>query len=232
LLRTLALAVGEIFAPTMYLKYARGDFEELAAYLNRAIKFLGFVMALIIGLVCGFSKPLLELWLGPSFGNLSPLLCLMAIHLCLNLSMYPLYAVPLAANRVKVPGLVTLGVGVLNLALALFLARVLGWGLYGIAAAGAISLTIRHQLFTPLYCAAILRRPCTAFYRRVAPILGATLATMGLCRLILWGWGISNWAELATAAMAVCLLFAAAAFWLLTAEERAALKESIARWRN
>jgi membrane protein EpsK len=232
LLRTLGMTVGEIFAPTMYQIYARGDFVGLAAYLNRAIKFLGMVMALAIGLLCGFSKPLLQLWLGPAFGSLAPLLCLMAIHLCINLSMYPLYAVPLAANRVKVPGVVTLAVGVLNLTLALVLARGFGWGLYGIAAAGAISLTLRHLVFTPLYGAAVLHQPCKTFYRRVVPTIGATLATIGLCRLVLWGWTISSWVDLGVAAMTVSMLFAATTCLLLTSEERMALKDTIVQWRK
>jgi membrane protein EpsK len=232
LLRTLAIAAGEIFAPTMFYIYAQGDFKGLAVYLNRAIKFLGLVMALAIGLICGFSKPLLQLWLGPTFVSMAPLLCLMAFHLCINLSMYPLYAVPLAANRVKIPGLVTLAVGAINLALALLLAGAFGWGLYGLAAAGAISLTLRHLVFTPLYGALILRQPCKTFYRRVVPIILATLATIGLCRLILWGWSIASWVDLGMAAMAVALLFAAMTCCLLTQEERLALKAMIVRWRK
>lgn len=232
LLRLLSTAVGEIFAPTMFQMYARGDIDALVAYLNRAIKFVGLVMALCIGLICGFSEPLLRLWLGPAFGGLAPLLFLMAIHLCINLSMYPLYNVPLAANRVRVQGLATVAIGVGNLLLALLLAGVFGWGLYGLAAAGAIMLTVRHLLFTPLYGAWVLGRPYGTFYRRVVPIVVATLATAGLCRLILWNWPILNWMDLGTAAMAVSALFGAATFLLLTPEERLALKEIIARWRK
>ncbi len=232
LLRALCIAVGEIFAPTMYQMYARGDLRDLASYLNRAIKFLGLVMALVVGLICGFAEPLLRLWLGQSFGSMALLLCLMTIHLCLNLSMYPLYAVPLAANRVKVPGLVTLAVGVLNLVLALLLAGVFGWGLYGIAAAGAISLSFRHLVFTPLYGAHVLHQPYTVFYRRVVPTLAATLATIGLCRLILLALPVSGWVDLAIAAMLVSGLFAAATYCLLSSEERVALKEIVVRRRK
>jgi len=232
LLRLLSTAVGEIFAPTMFQMYARGDIDALVVYLNRAIKFVGLVMALCIGLICGFSEPLLRLWLGPSFGSLAPLLSLMAIHLCVNLSMYPLYAVPLAANRVRVPGLVTLAIGVGNLLLALLLARVFGWGLYGLAAAGAITLTVRHLLFTPLYGARVLQRPYTTFYRRAVPIVLATLATAGLCRLILWGWTISNWVDLGAAALGVSLLFAATVYLLLTPKERLLLRDAITRSRK
>jgi membrane protein EpsK len=232
LLSTLGMTVGEIFAPTMYQKYARGNLEELAAYLDRAIKFLGTVLALVVGLVCGFAKPLLELWLGPAFGGLAVLLCVMAFHQSLNLAMYPLYAVPLAANRVKVPGMVTLAIGVLNLVLALLLAKVFGWGFYGLAVAGAISLTLRRFVFIPLYAAAVLHQPRRTYYRRAVPIIGATLMTIGLCQVVQWSWTISTWLSLGAAALLVSALFAAAAWLLLTPEERAALGEMVVRWRE
>jgi membrane protein EpsK len=232
LLRSLAFAVGGIFPPTMYQLYARGETEELVRYLNNAIKFLGLIMALVIGLVCGFSEPLLRLWLGPAFGDLAPLLFIMAIHLCLNLSTYPLYAVPLAANRMCAQGLVALGVGIGNLLLALFLAQGCGWGLYGLAVAGAIMLTIRYFLFAPLYAARILNRPYGTFYRAVPPIVLATLATIGLCKVILWYSAISNWIQLGMAGAAVSLLFSLLVFLLLSPEERLALKHTVASFRK
>jgi membrane protein EpsK len=224
LLRAGCIAVGGIFPATMFQLYARGETGELVRYLNNAIKFLGLVMALAIGLVCGFSEPLLRLWLGPAFGSLAPLLFLMAIHLCLSLSMYPLWAVPLAANRMRTQGLVALGVGLGNLLLGLVLAQ--RWGLYGLAIAGAVMLTIRYVLFAPVYAARVLNLPYRTFFRAVGPILLATLATTGMCRLILWRWTISNWLELGVAAFVVSLLFAASVYLLLTPEERLALRDA------
>ena len=232
LLRSLSIAVGGIFAPTMFHIYARGELEELVAYLNRGIKFVGLVMALPIGLVCGFSEPLLRLWLGPGFSSLAPLLFLMAIHLCINLTMYPLYAVPLAADRVRTPGLVTLAIGVANLALALFLCGVAGWGLYGLAAAGAITLTIRHLLFTPLYSAHILKQPYVTFYRQLPGAVLATGGIIGLCRLVLARWPITSLPALAAAGLAVCVLYAAVVYGLLSPEERASLKGATRQLQN
>ena len=232
LLRAGCIAVGGIFPPTMYRLYARGETDELVTFLNNAIKFLGLVMALAIGLVCGFSEPLLRLWLGPSFSNLAPLLFLMAIHLCLSLSMYPLWAVPLAANRMRLQGLVALGVGVGNLLLGLLLAQAFGWGLYGLAAAGAIMLTIRYVVFAPLYAARVLNVSYGTFFRALMPILLATLTTIAACRFILWRWGISSWFELGTAAFAVSLAFAASVFVLLTPTERLALRDAARRGRR
>jgi membrane protein EpsK len=232
LLRTVAFAVGGIFPPTMFNLYAQGKMDELVDYLHRAIKFLGLVMALCIGLICGFSELLLSLWLGPEFENLAALLFIMTVHLCLDLSMYPLYAVPLAANRVRVPGLITLGFGLGNVLLALILAQMCGWGLYGLAAAGAIVLTIKYFVFIPVYAARILGRPYPTFFRSVLPMVLATAVTIGLCRLMLWRLAISTWSELALAAMAVSLLFLSFVYSLLTPQERIALKDAALRFRT
>jgi membrane protein EpsK len=227
LIRSLSLAVGGVFAPTMFHIYARDDISGLIAYLRRSVKFLGLVMALPIGLTCGFAEPLLRLWLGPAFGGFALLLVVMAAHLCINLAMYPLYPLPLALNRVKTPGLVTLAVGVGNVGLALFLAGPMGWGLYGIAAAGAIALTVRHLLFTPLYSAHILNQPWTTFYKGVPVFVLATLLITGLSRATLWLWPISNWLELILAGVGMSLVFLIIAYLLLTPGERVELKESI-----
>jgi membrane protein EpsK len=227
LLTSLSLAVGNIFPPTMYQLYACGNIEALVAYLQRSIRFLGLVMALPIGLICGFSEPLLRLWLGPSFSGFAPLLGLLTVYMCLTVAMYPLYAVPMAANRVKGQGLVTLAIGVGNLALALFLASVLGWGLYGLAAAGAVAMTVRYVLFIPLYAAHILKQPFGTFLRGTPSIVLTTAAVIALARLVLLRWPLTNWIELALAGGAVSLVVAAAVYACLAPEERLGLRETL-----
>jgi O-antigen/teichoic acid export membrane protein len=232
LLTSLSLAVGGIFPPTTYQLYALGDMEALVAFLRRSIRFLGLVMAVPIGLICGFSEPLLRLWLGPSFSGFAPLLVLMTVYMCLTVAMYPLYAVPMAANRVKAQGLVTLAVGVVNLGLALFLAGPLGWGLYGVAAAIGIAMTVRYVLFIPLYAAYILKQPFGTFLRGTLPIVATTAAVIGLADTVSFRWPISNWLELALAGGVVSLVAAAAVYAFLRPEERAALKDIVVRWRK
>ena len=119
-----------------------------------------------------------------------------------------------------------------NLLLALLLAGVFGWGLYGLAAAGAITLTVRHLLFTPLYGARVLNRTYGTFFRAVVPIVLATLATIGMCRLILWRWVVSNWIDFGIAALGVALLYAAVVYLLLSPEERLTVRDATFRSRK
>ena len=82
LIRLLGTTVVAVFSPTVLYYFARNDLEGVMVFLRRAIKCLGLVLALPIALMCGFSEPLLRLYLGREFSGLSPLLFLMAAHLC------------------------------------------------------------------------------------------------------------------------------------------------------
>lgn len=228
LIRTLGSTIGGVFSPTVLYYYARHDLEGLMVYLARAVKCLGLMLALPISLMCGFAEPLLRLWLGPGFSVLHPLLLLMAAHLCINVPILPLLGLQLAANRVKVPAVVTVVMGLGNLVLALVLAGPMHWGLYGIAAAGAIMLTVKNVFFTPIYGAHILGRSCAVFFRELALIVGVTLVTVLLCRAVLWIGPIARWDELATASLGISALYALIAYRLiLTDEERKMARKMI-----
>ena len=221
LVRTLGSTVGAVFSPTVLFYYARQDFDGLMAYLTRAVKCLGLALGLPISLMCGFSEPLLRLWLGPRFSSLHPLLFLMSAHLCINVPILPLLGLQLATNRVKVPAVVTMVTGIANLGLALVLAGPVGWNLYGIAAAGAIMLTLKNVFFTPIYGAHVLGKPCGVFFRQLALIVAVTAVSILFCRGVLWLGPIEGWDQLAMVSLGISALYGLVVYRLiLTVEER------------
>jgi membrane protein EpsK len=227
LLRMLVGVVGTIFGPTMIAYYARNDLDGLCLYGRQAVKLVGLLMALPIALICGFSTPLLQTWVGPRFTDLAWLMSLMTLHLSFNLAVTPLFSVQAVANRMRTPAIVTVVLGFGNLGLAIFLAGPMGWGLYGVAAAGAIALTLKNFVFTPLYAAHILNRRLSAFWGEMAPVVIATLATAAVCKLVAETWDVSGWLYLGIAAAGVSLLYAAAGYWLLLNREERALAWSM-----
>lgn len=225
LLRGIAGTVAVVFAPTLLYYYAQKDISGLTLYSRRAVKFLGLVIALPIGLICGLSEPLLHVWLGKGFVHLAPLMSLMTLHLCINLGVLPLFNIQLATNDVRWPGIVTCAMGLANLGLALILAGPVGWGMYGVAAAGAITLTAKNAIFVPLYGAHIIGRRRSTFYREMFPIILFTIAVAAACvygsRLI----GLASWPRILLFGSSVSLVYAAAVYrFALTNEERAAAK--------
>jgi len=215
LLRTIGATVAGVFGPTILYHYARRDMDGLTRYARRAVKCVGLTIALPVGLICGLGAPLLETWLGPDFVDLSWLLLLMTVHLCVNVAVTPCFNVQVATNRVRWPGIVTFLMGLVNLGLALLLAGPMGWGMYGVAAAGAIALTGKNLIYTPLYAAHILRCKWTTFFREVLPIIVAAVATLLAGKAIAASWDVTGWPRLILVGAAISGVYAACAYWVL-----------------
>lgn len=169
LLRAIAGILSGVLIPMILAYYARGQTDSLIRITKSAVKLMGLAMALPIGLVCGFAPQLLTIWVGSEYTNLSPLIVLLTIHLSVNLAVYPLFSINVAYNRVRVPGAVTFVMGIGNIALAVALPLLTGWGYYGVAAAGAIVLTAKNAFFTPWYATKILEIEVHTFTRSMIP---------------------------------------------------------------
>jgi membrane protein EpsK len=221
MLRNLAGAVSGVFGPTIISLYGREDTAGLVSYSRSAVKFVGLMIALPIGLICGLGQPLLRIWLGPAFEPLSPLLMLMCLPLCVNLAVLPLFNIQVATNHVRLPGILTCVMGLGNVGLALLLAGPVGWSMYGVAAASAVMLTAKNLVFTPFYAARILGLGYKTFYREILPVIASTIG------LTLMGWWLAHdqplrtWPGLGLAAIGLsAAFFAGAHYFVLTREER------------
>lgn len=209
LLRSLALTLAGVLAPTIISLYARHEIDELVDYSRRMVKVLGLFMALPVGFICGLSRPLLEVWVGADFVPLAPLLSLMVAPLCINLAYVPLHNISQATNKVRIPGIVQVAAGLINLALAIVLAGPLGWGMCGVAAAGVTVLTFRNVIFTPIYCARIIDRGSGTFMKGLLPISGITALIALVCWLTASCLDLTSWPRLIGFGLALSLAYGA-----------------------
>jgi membrane protein EpsK len=127
----------------------------------------------------------------------------------------------LALNKVKIPGIVSLSMGIVNLVLALLFPLVFDWGLSGVAAAGAVVLTLKNAIFTPLYGAKILEKPWHTFINSLFPGLVAAiliaLLSFGLSSVL----NQSNWLDLIISFGIITLAYASVVFFaVLSSDER------------
>lgn len=220
MLRQLAQTASTVLTPTILTKYAHGDMRAVNRISQQAVKFLGLAMALPIGFLCGVASPLLELWLGPEFKNLAWLLVTLTAHLSVNLSVLPLFGINTAFNKVRVPGIVTLVMGAFNVGLAIAFVK-LGWGALGIAAAGAILLTAKNVLFTPIYAAHIQKLPWWTFMTSMLPATIASLTVAGLAYGTIQVVSIRSWFALGGLGVTMSLAYAGVVYFgVLRAEDR------------
>lgn len=232
LIQTLMETVTSILSPAILGAYARGDVRELWQLASRSVRLLGLALALPIGLLSGLGAVLLELWLGPEFGEYHLLLVVLVAHLIFNLATRPLGYVLTAYNKVRIQGLVTLALGVLNVGLALALAWWAGWGVIGVAAASAIIWTIRSVLFLSSYTAHVMRLPYTTFTTSLIPgaVMGLGVGLGGWALTLVW-WP-AGWLELGLAAALVTLVYLAITYTVaLTPDDRSLLRSQLLRGR-
>jgi membrane protein EpsK len=215
MLRGIAITLGNLFAPEITALHARNNVDGVVNYSLRSVKFLGLLMALPIGLISGLARPLLNTWLGPDFVGVAPLMILLTLPMALNLAYLPIQQISLATNNVRLPGLVQIVAGVLNLVLAIVLARFTPLGMYGVALAGGLVLSLRNLLFTPIYSARILGVSDGTFFRAMAPCLVASGTAFGTAWLGAVYFTPSGWFQLGATGAVTSLLYGATAYLFL-----------------
>ena len=219
--RTFANMLAGVLTPTMVAKFGVNDVKGISEVSRQSVKLLGLVLALPVGLSCGFSKPFLSIWLGPSFEDLASLMILLSAHLCVNLAVLPLFSVQVAYNKVRWPGIVTLVGGLANLALAISLVKWGKFGMLGVAIAGAITLTIKNILFTPIYSAIIQKIHWWKYFPAIMPAALGTIMVSSLAYMTTQLFILDSWMELVLAGVVVSSLFGLAAYvFMLNLEER------------
>jgi membrane protein EpsK len=206
LLRTLAQAMAGILSPIIIAQYARRDLAGVAALSTASVKLLGLTMALMAGGLVGFSHTLLDVWLGPEFVYLAPLLIVLVSHLCINLAVIPLFHVQVALNKVKWPALITLALGALNVILSIYWVDALPLGM-GVALIGAIILSAKNIVFTPVYGAHILGIPWTTYFKPLLIVVISFVGVAAVSYLVAASGVVDSWLTLAAAGATIAVGF-------------------------
>lgn len=187
LLRSIANVFIGVLGPMIMISYAKNHIEKLIGITTLSVKMMGLLMAIPIGIIAGLAAPLLSIWIGEEFATLAPLMWLMILPLTINLAILPLFNVQVALNKVKVPGLFSLAVGVTNLLLSLVFIMSLDIGIYSIALASAIMLIVKNFIFTPLYTSYILGLKRLFFYKYT---ISGFFISIGIFLFLLW---VQSW---------------------------------------
>lgn len=225
-LRSLAGALIAVLTPLLYRHFAADQYSRLSEVSRRAVRLVAVCSGFAVAVVAGFGRPLLSLWLGPEYAVLAPLLFVSMIHLSINLAMVPLFAVHTALGKVKLPALVTLATGLLNLVLSIIWAKTGAYAI-GVAVATLVALTAKNALFTPIYTARILNLPTLTFIRPALPGVSASLALTGACLALSHLVALDTWASLAVAIIGVGVPFAIVAWHALLVPADRALVMSV-----
>lgn len=228
MLRTMAGMLVGVLTPVILTYYAKDRIDELINISKSTVKLTGLVMALPIGYICGFAPQLLTLWVGPEFVKLSLLMILMLSHLVINLPVMPLFAINVAYNKVRIPGIVTFVMGIGNFFLAVIIPYLTGWNYYGVALAGAIMLTLKNAFFTPWYATKVLGISRTTFLNSMIPGVVAMVLTGIVSSLVVSYLQISDIISLLTCGIVLTIVYMYSMWsFIIGNKERKTIKRSL-----
>jgi membrane protein EpsK len=178
LLSLFAAAVANVFWPIAYEHIARNRMDQLIPHIQRTTKYMGLTLGLPVALLCGLGRPVLTVWLhDPEWAAFAPLLVILLAPAVWNFSLKHVFSITHGLNRVRVPALITLAGGLLNLGLSIFLVKYTSLGLYGIAVATSLALTLRNLVAMPLYAEKVIHKPAGTFLRGIPAPLAAAACT-------------------------------------------------------
>lgn len=230
LIRTMAGVLAAVFQPMFLISYAKNNIDDLVKLSKMSIKFMTLALALPVGLACGFSKELLSIWISPEFSKLSLLMIIMLFHLVTNLAEMPLYSIYLCYNRLSISGIITFVIGGLNLILAILIPVIFNTGFYGVAIAGAISLTLKCSFFAPWYAANVIGIRRRSYFLEMVKGPIAFVVVFSLSMLFKTIWVVNTWTMIFVGGSFVGLSYLALVWFLgLSTTERNIINKMLKR---
>lgn len=223
-LTSFAMALSTALTPSLIGRYATEGAASVALVAHRAVRLLGLAMGLLVGLAAGFAPEIMEVWLGPDFRVLGGLLVASVFYRSASLAVSPLFSVELAADKVRIPALVTLASGLLNIGLSILWINV-GEHALGVALATATVATLRNIVFTPIYSARVLGLRWHAFLPDMLPSVIGALLVGGAAWALASAVDVASWWSLLIAAAAIGLAYMVIAYRaVLSGDERAVIR--------
>lgn len=222
------------FGPEMTLLYGKGDMKEFVKYVKSAIKVCGFICSVpILGFIA-FGTKFFHLWIPVltqgEVMTVQILSILILAQTIFDVYIYPLYTVNQITTKLKIPVLVSLGIGVANIIGSILLCVYTNLGVYAIQIVSSILLTARVFLFAPIYAAYTLNQKWWTFY---IPLLRGAVSSAvtivifyGILNIII----VDSWLMLAVAA-AICGVvgYIVNYFIVLNKNERVMAKNLVAK---
>ena len=166
---TLLSTISNVFLPQFTILYSKNKKEELVNEVKFSIKILSLIMIVPMAGFIVFGKSFFALWL-PSKSNaeIMQIQILSILTLLPNLVscyIYTLYSINTVTNKLKVPVLVTLVMGIVSIILTYVTLKVTNLGVYAVAGISSVLLLLRVILFVPTYAAMNLKVKLTTFYK-------------------------------------------------------------------
>lgn len=192
-----------VFLPVIIRKYALGDTQGLINEIHNSQKIMGLITNIPIVVFIAIGNQFFSLWVpGENAERLQLLSILTITHLMIVGVVWPISNLNTVMNRVKVPSILMVLSGLVNVLLAITLINTTNLGLYSIPLAMMIVLLIWFGVFIPTYPCGELGVKKTTFYLPVIKTFLSGAIIYAITTAIFTAIKVDSWSTL----IVVCLL--------------------------
>lgn len=175
LFRSIAGVLAGVLAPVTMIYYAKGEFDKLINMLRISAKIMAIILAIPLGIMAALSGNILNLWLGEDFQTLGSLLTISLLHLVVAIPVIPFFPVNVSFNKIKLPAILVIIMGFVNILLIYFFLTQTKLGLYGVVIARLVVDVGFNAIFIPMYAASILKTKKSFLNIPIISIISFTL---------------------------------------------------------
>lgn len=182
ILQLLAMLSGT-FVAHFNILYAKGEINQVVVETRKSMVVVGILIGIPIGFLAVFSDCFYDLWVpGQDTAFLYWLTLLTVVPMILGGSINPIFGLFATTNKLRLPSLVLLCSGVVQIIIIVLLLKYTPLGIWAIAITSLVQSVLRNSIFTPIYGARVLGKRWNTFYptiiRGVAGVL--TVILIGL----------------------------------------------------
>ena len=161
---TLLSTISNSFKPKQLKLYSLDNIEELAKQLKGSMRITSMICNLILAvfIACGYS--FLRLWIPhQNIGFIYNITCIVLLGDIMVGIVNPLYYVFTLTTKLKIPCIITIAMGVINVMAMFVLIKFTSLGVYAVVLTTLV-LNFVHFIDTPIYSAYCLKLPLKTFY--------------------------------------------------------------------
>ena len=199
--------VTQPFHPILLKKYSREDLSGVKIELQRAMMVCGYFSNMLFAGLIGFGLVYYKLWTpNQNIDLLYTVTLVTLIGMVVEGPAFPLLYVYTLTVKNRIPCIITILSGLLNVAGMFILLKFFDAGLYGVVGTTAILAWGTYFVFTPIYSARCLKLRWNAFYlafiRNLVSAVCITAVVVALAKLI----SPNSWLGLIMSAGISCMI--------------------------
>jgi len=153
--RTFLTLLAGVLTPVIMIYYANNDVGKLKQFTVISSKVMIIGLILPLSVLIGFSEEILKFWLGSKYMYLHTLISYSLLFFVVAIPVIPLFNVTMAYNKVKLPALLAVGFGILNVIFIYLLITYTTLQLWGVVSTKLV-FEILFSSFILIYVSKIL----------------------------------------------------------------------------